>query len=272
MESKDTGIFEWVAERAMGKHTSKKVRGGARIPVKKKAVAWDAALVSAKALRNKTLWSRFEGIFQQVAALSAEAAASPWKAPELSPEEAAGLQLVGEAEWMEAVKASEEQMRGVLMDESADMLLQLPRGWLQVVSATMSEISCPSLMCACVLYLRWRWRGAAAGVKRPLPRRDPKMPDVAVFVLLCFISSKQNDIYCVDIRVIAGMMKGICPSQVRDKEDVKAKEMEMLQALGWSTHVSEGVLKETMRIAVGFARQPAHEQGPRRNEAIRLAV
>ena len=46
----------------------------------------------------------------------------------------------------------------------------------------------------------------------------------------------------------------------------------MLQALGWSTHVSESVLKQTMRIAVGFARQPAHEQGPRRNEAIRLAV
>lgn len=262
----------------MGKHSNKphSVRNGVpRIGWRTKVVSWDVSLQAAHLKREKTLWSRFESIFQQVAALSAEgkgALCVPCKAPELSEKEAAALQLVEEEDWIDSVKASESKMRRVFEDESADMLLQLPRGWMRVVAATMSEISCASLMCACVLYLRWRWRGPKAGMKRPVPREHAKMPDMAVFVLLCFISSKQNDIYCVNISVIAGMMSGICPSQIKNPDDVKKKEMEMLQAIGWSTHVSESVLKETMRIAVGFASQPAHEQGPLRNEAIRLAI
>lgn len=269
----------------MGKHARQQQRegGGLKRRVKSKVFV---GTTKAKRVCDRSLWHRFGDILMG----AIEPAGDPPPPGPALVDDLRDVELLTEAQWQTKVQSCDTEVRELLASGKLDMLLDLPLGCLQKMREVAVGISYASLLCACVLYTRWRWRCAGAGVEksvsyahpstpgltvrvRLVSREHPSMPDLAVLVLLCFISSKVNDRYCVELKCITSVLKDLCPSMIKCDDDVKAEEMKMLQGMGWKTHVSEKLMQDTLQAAQKFRMHPSEDMiDAEREEQIRASM
>ena len=248
-------------------------RKSACVAQKQRTSAWKKvtarSLEQASRARHETLWSRFEELLEQHAEVATVAFRRP-SVPEMA--SLSVPEMVDEGDWLHTVRVIEDRARALVASGSMDDLLQMPRGSVMEVVEALETMSLASIVCAVLLCLRWMWRGASRGLKRAVARKHPRMPDRAMFALLCLISSKVNDVYAVHAECVASVLMKTCPSQVTCAKDVFAKEMELLQAMSWNTHVSASELRTALDRLKNFGELQPHEQQARRNDVIRMVV